>query len=450
MQTTLEEVAKHRVRLRIEVDPAEAKPIMDMAYRHVAGSVNIPGFRKGKVPRKVVDAQIGRGAVLKEFLEHGLEEFYLRALREHQLAPIADPEFDDVDVGDVENAGFRFSATVDVRPRLVFEESDYKGVRVERPPAEVYEREVDEQLERLRERFTELEVIGHPARRGDYVMADIRAYIHEQEVPEASGQDVLYEVGSQALVPELDAELEGKRKGDILKLNARLPERFGDRAGQEVSLQVLVKEVKAKKLPPLDDDFARTSSEFDSLEELREDIRTKLAGLKEAAVDAAIRDRALEALTARVDAEVPDRLVDRETESRVRRATERAERQGTTLEAVLQASDVDELQFRSDARAHAIRAIRADLALEAVARAEGIQVTKEDLDRVIGELAKELGRDVRQVRRSLESSGQITSLASDIIRGRALDLVVEHAEVVDGPERAKESEPAGTSEGTGE
>jgi trigger factor len=155
-------------------------------------------------------------------------------------------------------------------------------------------------------------------------------------------------------------------------------------------------------------------------------------------------------LTEKVDAEVPDRLVDRETESRVRRASERAERQGTTLEAVLQASDVDELQFRSDARSHAIRAIKADLALEAVARAEEIQVTKEDLDRVIGELAKELGRDAKQVRRSLESTGQVTSLASDIIRGRALDLVVEHAELVDEPGRATESEPAVESEGTGE
>ncbi|HET6770841.1 MAG TPA: trigger factor [Actinomycetota bacterium] len=450
MQTTLEEVAKHRVRLRIDVSAQEAKPTMDLAYRHVAGSVNIPGFRKGKVPRKVVDAQVGRGAVLKEFLQHALEEFYVKALREHELAPIADPEFDDVDIGDVENGGFRFSATVDVRPRLEFQESDYKGVRVERPRAEVYEREVDEQLDRLRERFTELEVVGHPARRGDYVMADIRAYIHEQEVPEASGQDILYEVGSQALVPELDTELEGKRKGDILKFNATLPDQFGDHAGKEVAFQILVKEVKAKKLPPLDDDFAKTSSEFDSLDELREDIRTKLGGLKEAAVDAAIRDRALQALTAKVDAEVPDRLVDRETESRVRRATERAERQGTTLEAVLQASDVDELQFRSDARSHAIRAIKADLALEAVARAEEIQVTKEDVDRVIGELAKELGRDAKQVRRSLESTGQITSLASDIIRGRALDLVVEHADLVDEPGRATESEPAMESEGTGE
>jgi trigger factor len=450
MQATLEEVAKHRVRLRIEVSAEEAKPTMDLAYRHVSQSVSVPGFRKGKVPRKVVDAQVGRGAVLKEFLQHALEEFYVKALREHDLAPIADPEFDDVDIEEIEKTGLRFTATVDVRPRLEFEESDYKGLRVERPRAEVYEREVDEQLERLRERFTELEVVGHPARRGDYVIADVRAYIHEKEVPEASGQDLLYEVGSQALVPELDSELEAKRKGDILKFNATLPEQFGDAGGKEVAFQVLVKEVKAKKLPPVDDEFAKTSSEFDSLDELREDIRTKLGRLKEAAVDAAIRDRALQALTEKVDADLPDRLVDRETESRVRRASERAERQGTTLDAVLQASDVDELQFRSDARSHAIRALRADLALEAVARAEEIRVTAEDLDRVVGELAKELGRDAKQVRRRLEASGQITSLASDIIRDRALDLVVKHAELIDEPGQPKVSEPAAESEGTGE
>jgi trigger factor len=281
-------------------------------------------------------------------------------------------------------------------------------------------------------------------------MADVRAYIHEQEIPEASGQDLLYEVGSQSLVPELDTELEGKRKGDILKFNATLPEGFRDLGGKEVAFQVLVKEVKAKKLPLVDDEFARTSSEFDSLEELREDIRTKLGRLKEAAVDAAIRDRALQALTELVEADLPDRLVDAETESRVRRASERAERQGTTLEAVLQASDVDELQFRSDARTHATRALKADLALEAVARAEELLVTAEDLDRVIGELAKELGRDAKQVRRRLEASGQITSLASDIIRDKALDLVVKHAEVVDEPGQPKASEPATKSEGTGE
>lgn len=442
MDTNLETVDKHRVKLTVEVPPQETKPVLDLAYRHLAEQVNVPGFRKGKVPRRVIDAQVGEGAVLREFLDHALPTFYLRAVREHSLAPIDEPEFDELDVSDVEGTGIRFAATVEVRPRVELQEGDYRGIGIARPSVDVSEREVDEQLDRLRDRFAELEGIGRPARSGDYVVADIRATVHGQEVPEASGQGVLYELGSGSLVPELDTELEGARPGGIHKVNATLPERFGDRAGQEVTFSVLVKEVKAKKLPGLDDDFARTASEFDSLEELRADVRAKLGSLKEAQADAGLRDEALRVLSAKVeDVELPERLVDAETESRVEAARRRAERQGVSLEEFLRAADIEELRFRSDARAHAIRAIRADLALEAVARAEGLTVSEEDLDQMVTALAKDVGRSVREVRRSLETSGQMTSLAGDIIRDRALSFVVEHAEVLtEGSETSEETE----------
>lgn len=431
MQTKLETVDKHRVKLTVEVPSEEATPVLDLAYRHLAEQVSVPGFRKGKVPRKIIDAQAGRGAVLQEFLDHALPTFYLQAVREHSLAPITDPEFDDVDVSDVESSGLRFTAEVEVRPRVELGEADYKGILIDRPAAEVSEREIDEQLDRLRERFAELEGVGRPAAKGDYVVADIRATVGgQEEVPELSGQGVLYEVGSGGLVPELDAELEGTRPGGIHKVRAKLPERFEDRAGADVVFSVLVKEVKAKKLAPLDDEFARTASEFDNLEALRADVRSKLADLKEAQSDARLRDEALRVLASKVeDVELPDRLVDAETEARVDSARRRAERQGVTLEQFLQAADVEELQFRSDARAHAIRAIRADLALEAVARAEDLTVSEEDLDGVVKSLADDVGRTPKDVRRQLESSGQITSLAGDIIRDRALNLVVENAEV---------------------
>jgi trigger factor len=444
MQTTLEELGKHRVKVLVEVSSEEARPILDLAYRHLAESVRVPGFRKGKAPRKVIEAQVGRGAVMQEFLEHALGDYYAQALREHDLAPIGDPDFEDLDVSDVETKGFSFSATVDVRPRLRFTEEDYRGIEIERPEARVADAEVDEQLDRLRERFAELEEVGHPARRGDYAVIDIRATVHEQEIPEGTAQDLLYEVGSGSVVPKLDEELEGKRKGDILRFNATLPEGAGERAGQEVSFQVLTKEVKAKRLAELDDGFAKTSSEFDTLEELREDIREKLGALKEAGADAAIRDRALEAMIQLVDVELPEKLVDAETQARVDSTQRRAEGQGTTLEAVLQASGVDELRFRSDARAHAVRAIKADLALEAVARAEGIQVTPEELEEAVAALAKDTGRNAKEIRRLLEGTGQITSLAGDIIRRKALDHVVEHAEVVGGS--IPEEPPEGRTE----
>ena len=449
MESTLEEVGRHRVKVSVTATPEETKPVLDLAYRHLAGSINVPGFRKGKAPRKIVEAQVGRGTILQEFLEHALPEFYYRALREHELAPIAEPEFDDVQVAEVETAGLSFTATVDVRPRITFAEEDYKGIRIERPVASVTEAEVDEQLDRLRERFAELETVGHPARKGDYVLADIRGYVHEEEIPELTGQDILYEVGTESVVPELDREMEGARRGDILKVNATLPERYGERAGQEVSFQVLVKEIKSKRLPALDESFAKTASEFDTLDELRADIRKKLRRLKEAQTDARIRDEALRLVSEKVTADLPDRLIDQETESRVQSARQRAELQGTTLEAVLQASDVEELQFRSDARAHAIRAVKADLALEAVARAEGIAVSDEELERAVQSLAREVGRSPKEVRRSLDRTGQVTSLAGDIIRNKALDLLVESADVSTGGVPAA-TEPGPTEDKEGE
>jgi len=430
METTLEELERHRVKLTVRVPPEEAKPTLDLAFRHLAGAVNVPGFRKGKAPRKVIESQLGRGAVMQEFLEHALSDFYLQALREHDLAPIADPEFEDVDVSDVEGQGFSFAATVDVRPRLSFAPDDYEGLEVERPETRVSDSEVDDQLDRLRDRFAELEDVGHPARRGDYVTIDVRATLHGEEIPEGTAKDLLYEVGSGIVVPQLDEELDGKRKGDIIKFNATLPDQAGERAGEEVSYTVLVKEVKGKRLPELDDGFAKTASEFDTLDELREDIRAKLGELKEASADAGIRDRVLDTLIERVDADLPGKLIDQETESRVQATASRAERQGLTLEDVLKASGVDELEFRSDARAHATRAIKADLALEAVARAEDLQVTDEELDEAVRQVAEDIGREPKETRKLLEQGGAITSLAGDIIRKKALDRVVERAEVV--------------------
>jgi trigger factor len=447
MQTTIEETDKHVVRLTVEVPPEEFERDLDRAYARVAGQVKVPGFRKGKVPKQIIDARVGRDVVIEEFVHHYLSDYYVRALRENDLAPIADPE---IDLDPVEDGQpLRFTATIEVRPRLKLDPSQYKGVQVEAPPADPRELEIDEYLDHVRERFAELEVVSRPAAKGDYVLADVRASLHGQEIPEASAVGLLTEVGSQELVPELDRELEGKRKGDILKFNATLPERFGERAGTEVTFQVLVKEVKSKRLPPADDEFAKTASEFDTMDELRQDIRTKLRTLKEADATAAVRDLVLRKVLEDVDVDLPDRLVDEETEGRVQRAQDRAKSAGMTLDQVLEAQGWDELRFRSDARAHAIRAIKADLVLEAVAREEGIQVTAEDLDREIRSLAEATGREPKEVKKILEKSGQVTSLAGDIIRTKALDLLVESAEVSREGAPATASDPSRTREDEG-
>jgi trigger factor len=430
MQSTLEETDRHTVRLSVEVPPEEFAPELDRAYRRIGSEVRIPGFRKGKVPRQIIDARIGQAAVLQEFVEDAVPRYYAKALREHELSPIAEPDI-DLDVDDLDPAKpLRFTATVEVRPRLVLEPERYRGIKVARPDPEPAERELDEYVDRLRERFAELEVVSRPARPGDYVLADVRATVHDREVPEATRVGFLSEVGSEELVPELDKELEGKRKGEILKFNATLPEKFGpELVGTEVTFTVLIKEVKAKRLPEADDEFARTASEFDTVAELREDLRTRLRALKEGEADAVVRDQVLRTLVDSVDVELPDRLVDEETEHRVAHARERAERAGYSLDDALASQGWDELRFRSDARAHAIRSLKADLVLEAVARAEGLTISQEDLDGEIAALAQASGRQPKEVARAVERSGQVTSLAGDIIRTKALDFVVEAADV---------------------
>ena len=427
MQTTVEETDKHVVRLSVQIEPDEVAKDLDRAYRKVAGEVKIPGFRKGKVPKQVIDARVGREHVLEEFVKDSVPEYYVRAVREHDLAPIAEPEIDldQLEVG----KPLRFTATVEVRPRITLEPEQYRGVHVDAPPVEPTEVEIDSFLERLRERFAELEVVERPAHRGDYVLADVRAHIHDKEIPEATRVGYLSEVGSEELVPELDRELEGKRKGEILKFNAVLPERFGDLTGTEVAFQVLLKEVKAKKLPALDDEFAATASEFETIEALRQDVRAKLREVKAVEATREIRNRVLARVVDSVQVELPERLVDEETEHRVAHANDRARRAGITLEAALASQGWDELRFRSDARTHATRALVSDLVLEAVARQEDLKVTAEDLDAEIRSLSEASGREPKEVRRILDRSGEVRSLAGDIIRTKALDYLVESADV---------------------
>jgi trigger factor len=440
MQTTVEETKKHTVKLTIEVPEQEFSKDLDRAYKKISQQVKVPGFRKGKVPRKIIDAQLGREAVMDEFLTDAVPAYYNEAVRERELAPIADP---DISLDQVEEGKpLVFSAEVEVRPRLELDPSEYRGIKVERPSATVDDGEVDELLERVRDRFAELETVSRPAVQGDYVVADIRGSVHGEEVPEATKPDYLYSVGSGEFGEKLDQELLGKRAGEILRFNDTLSAGAGEAAGSEISFSVLVKEVKGKKLPPLDDELAKTASEFDTLDELRASLRESLATGKEREADGIVRDRAIQAMIDRIDVDLPETLVDEETEHRVHSARDRAERAGMTLEQLLEMQGWSEARLRSDARDHAVRAIKADLILEGVARKEDLEVTAEELGQEIGRLAARLGRDPKEIATTLERTDQVVALAGDIIRSKALDLLVEHADITSEGESSAPHEDA--------
>jgi trigger factor len=438
MQTTVETTDPHTVKLTIEVPEDEFGKDLDRTYRTIANQIKIPGFRKGKVPKQIIDTQIGKDAILEEFVNSSVPSYFRKAVAEEDLAPITDP---DIDVQQLEpGKPFVFSATVEVRPRLSFEESDYTGISVTKPSVEVSEEEIDDWLERLRERFSELEPVGRPVQQGDFVTVDLTVMKGGEKVEQASREDYLYFVGSGEVGEKLDVELVGAKPGAILKVSDALPERFGEELGDAaVDITALVKDVKARKLPEVDDDFAKTASEFDTIQQLRDDLRERLTEVKEREADAALRDLVLQAMIDKVDVDLPESLVDEETDHRIHHARDQAERMGVGLEKMLELQGWDEARLRADSREHAIRAIKSDLVLEGIARNASLEVTAEEIGAEIAVLAQAYDREPKAVAKDLERSGQVVTLAGDIIRTKALDLLVERADVErEEPEHASE------------
>ena len=428
METTVETVQPHTVKLTIEVPTEEFDKDLDRTYRAIANEIKIPGFRKGKVPKQIIDTQIGRDAIFEQFVSSSVPAYFRQAVTDEDLAPITDP---DIDVQQLElGKPFLFTATVEVRPRLSFEEADYTGIGVTKPPVEVAEEEIDEWIERLRERFAELEPVGRPIQQGDFVTVDLTVTRGGGKVEQASREDYLYFVGSGEVGEKLDVELVGAKPGAILKVSDALPERFGEElGGASVEITVLVKDVKARRLPEVDDEFATTASEFDTIAQLRDDLRERLTEVKEREATAALRDLALQAMIEKVDVDLPESLVEEETDHRIRHARDQAQRMGIELEKMLELQGWDEARLRADSREHAIRAIKSDLVLEGVARSASLDVTAEEIGAEIAVLAQAYEREPKAVAKDLERSGQVVTLAGDIIRSKALDLLVERADI---------------------
>ncbi|MGZ8620178.1 MAG: trigger factor, partial [Actinomycetota bacterium] len=350
MQTTVETTEKHTVKLSIEGPADEYAKDLDAAYRSIANQVKIPGFRKGKIPKQIIDAQIGADVVRDEFIQAAVPSYYRQAISDEDLAPISDPEIDLDDEFDVDRP-LVFTAVVEVRPRLELTEADYKGVKVMRPSTEVTDQEVDDWVNRLRERFAELEPAERPVQDGDFATIDVKATADGEEIDGLARADYLYFVGSGEFGPTLDAEIVGKKAGDILKVAEEITPSAGEElAGKNADMTILVKDVKARILPEPDDGFAKTASEFDTIDQLRDDLRTRLGELKEREAEGVVRDRALQAMIDAVEVDLPESLVEDETDHRVAHAKERAERAGLTIDQLLEAQGWDEARLREDSR----------------------------------------------------------------------------------------------------
>ena len=437
MQTTVEATEKHTVKLTIEVPSDQVDKDLDRTYKAIAREIKIPGFRPGKAPKPIIDAQVGRDVVLEEFVHQLVPDYFHTAVTDEDLAPIGDPE---VDVEQLEpGKSFIFTATVEIRPRLDLTEDRFTGVKVERPRIEPTTEEVDAWIERLQRQFAELEPVERPAQETDLVTLSLSATRSGETLDALTREEYLYSVGSAEFGEALDAKLLGAKPGDIVEVDEELAaERYGEELAGPVALKALVKEIKALRLPEADDDFASTASEFDTIEELRADLTEKLSEVKEREADGVVRDRALQALVDSIEVDLPESLIDSETQHRLHHAEQQAARYGLTLDQMLEIQGWDRDRLAEDSRDHAVRAIKADLVLEGIARAEKLDVTAEEIGAQISQMAQAYDRDPKELAKQLDRSGQVVTLAGDIIRSKALDILVERAEVTEeSPEAAK-------------
>jgi trigger factor len=428
MNATVEPLEGNKVRLRVAVPADEFEKAIDAAFRKISREVRIPGFRPGKAPRRLLEARVGSEVAREQALRDALPEYYADAVIESDLDPIAPPEIDITagkESGDVE-----FDAVVEIRPIITLE--GYQELPVTLDGVEVSEDEVDAQIDRLRDRFADLEDSVRPLQSGDFAQIDITGYIHDEVIEGLSATDFLYEVGSAGVVPKLDEELLGKRAGDILKFNDVLTERFGDRQGEEVAFSVLVKGTKTKVLPELNDEWASEASEFDTLFELRGDVRNRLELVRKVQAHVALREKVLESVADLVAVDAPEPLVRDEMERRVHDLVHRLEEQGVTIAQYLAANGIEQEQFLAGVRAGSTAAVKADLALRAVIAQENLTATDDEVDAEVARLSERAKMKPEKLRRELDRSGQIEAVRSDVARGKAIQFLVDHARVIDG------------------
>ena len=422
MKAVLESLEGNKVKLSIEVDEQEFEKDVDAAFRKIAREVRVPGFRPGKAPRRILEARFGKEAGRSEALRDALPTYYSQAVRQHEVDVVAPPELDIKGGGD--SGSVSFEAVVEVRPEITI--AGYEGLRVTVPSPVATDADIDAQIDRLRGNFGELVDVGRPARAGDFATINLSGTRDGEPVSQLELEDFSYEVGSDSLIPGVDAVLEGAKVGDILTFESDL-----GTDDAPVAAKVLVKEVKEKKLPEVTDEWASEASEFDTVEDLRADISKRMNLVKRVQSTLALRNATVEALVELVTDDPPDSLIDAEVERQLHDMQHRLEARGATLADYLQATGQPPEELVSALRQQSVPSVKADLALRAVAKAQGMEPTDEDIEAEIERLAASYDMKPAEARRNLERADQMLAVRSDWKKSRALEWILEHVEIVD-------------------
>jgi trigger factor len=415
VKSAVENLTPTRVKLNVEVPFEELKPSIAEAYKTVASQIQVPGFRKGKVPSKLIDQRVGRGYVLETAINEGLNGWYQAAVQETGIRPLSRPEVEITEVPDpsATDGELKFHAEVDVRPEI--ELPDYAGIKVEVAATESTDADVDKALDELRGRFGTLKSVDRPAADKDFLTIDITASIDGAEVDSATG--LSYQVGAGTMLEGLDEAVTGLSADEDAIFATTLV--GGEHAGEAAQVKVVVKSVKERELPEADDDFAQLASEFDTLAELREDLAKQASESKVVEQGVEARDKVLDKLVELVEVPVPGSVVDEQLE------------QHFTAENAHGEGEHDTEEHRAEVKANTERAFQNEIILDAIAEKEEVNVSQNELIDYIVTTAGQYGMDPNQFAQIIDQSGQVPMMVSEVRRRKALAVVLGQAEVTD-------------------
>jgi len=425
VKSAVETLSPTRAKITVEVPFEELKPSLDAAYKAIAKQINIPGFRKGKVPPPVIDRQVGRGAVLDEAINEALPKLYVQALQDNDLQPLAQPEIDVTRLED--NSLLEFTAEVDVRPSI--EVPSYDGLIVQVDDIEVSEKDIAEQVEALRERFATLKDVERAAQDDDVVTIDLTATSDGEDVEGGEVSGYSYTVGSGEMLEGIDEALRGLGAGEETSFTSQLL--GGDLSGQDVEVSVSLTAVKEQELPELDDEFAQTASEFDTMEELRQDVATRLERGKRLEQAAAARDAVLEQLLDAAQIPLPEGVVAEELAGRRQELEQQLTYAGMTMEQYLENASQTAEEFEAQLEKRVRDAMASQFLLDEVARAEEIGVEQEELSQHLFQRAQQSGQNAEEFVKHTVEHNHIAEMVSEVVRGKALAKIVEGATVTD-------------------
>lgn len=427
MKTMVEELEKNKVLLKVEVPTGDVDQAIEKAYKSISSRVSIPGFRKGRIPRKIIDARIGKESVLQEALNEMLPVYYSRAVERSGIKPIDKPEIEVVQLK--EGQPLLFNAKVQVKPKVKL--GKYKGVKAKMPFIEVTDEEIDGHIELLKDRFAQLEPVTRKLRKGDFALINFEGFVDGKPFEGGSANDYLLQVGSGTFAPGFEDKLIGARRGEIREIFIDMPKEhpIAEIAGKKVKFKVFVKEIKQKKLPKVDDEFAKEIGAFETLKELKDDVKRRLEEVKRNQDQFALRGKVLEAVSKGAEVEISEIMVERRVNEMIGDFAFNLKNRGIDLNDYLKATNTSMESLRERFKRDALRALKNELVLGAIGEKEGLEVKEEEVDNEIEKLAQRMNVEGSEVKKRLEERGNLGLLREDILLRKTLDWLVDQAEI---------------------